>query len=51
MAQYYQVTKRSAERTINKLLSGQVIKVVGEEKPYVKGRPRKLFQIDIGISS
>ncbi|SHG26195.1 hypothetical protein [Ornithinibacillus halophilus] len=47
IANYYQVTKRSAERTVNKLLSGEVIKVVGEEKPYVKGRPRKLFQINM----
>ncbi|WP_077329460.1 hypothetical protein [Virgibacillus siamensis] len=46
IAGYYQVTKRSAERTVKKLLAGEVIKVVGEEKPYVKGRPRKLFQIN-----
>lgn len=45
VAEHYNVTKRSAERTINKLLSGKVIKHVGEERPYVKGRPRKLFQI------
>ncbi|MUK88729.1 hypothetical protein GMD78_10030 [Ornithinibacillus sp. L9] len=47
IATFYRVTKRSAERTVNKLLSGEVIKVVGEEKPYVKGRPRKLFQINM----
>ncbi len=47
IANYYRVTKRSAERTVNKLLSGNVIKVVGKEKPYVKGRPRKLFQINV----
>lgn len=47
VALHYQVTKRSAERTINKLLSGDVIKIVGKEKPYTKGRPRKLFQINI----
>lgn len=47
IASFYRVTKRSAERTINKLLSGEVIKVVGKEKPYVKGRPRKLFQINM----
>ncbi|MFC2949011.1 hypothetical protein [Virgibacillus sediminis] len=46
IATYYSVTKRSAERTINKLLTGDVIKVVGEEKPYVKGRPRKLFSLN-----
>ncbi|GIO26732.1 hypothetical protein [Ornithinibacillus bavariensis] len=47
IANYYRVTKRSAERTVNKLLVGEVIKVVGEEKPYQKGRPRKLFQINM----
>ncbi|MGY0693372.1 hypothetical protein ACW2QC_11350 [Virgibacillus sp. FSP13] len=47
IANYYRVTKRSAERTVYKLLSGEVIKVVGEEKPYQKGRPRKLFQITV----
>ncbi|MFD2045314.1 hypothetical protein ACFSTA_16640 [Ornithinibacillus salinisoli] len=47
IAAFYSVTKRSAERTVNKLLSGEVIKIVGEEKPYVKGRPRKLFQINM----
>lgn len=46
IAGYYRVTKRSAERTVNKLLAGDIIKVVGEEKPYVKGRPRKLFQLN-----
>ncbi|MEN2767167.1 hypothetical protein [Ornithinibacillus xuwenensis] len=47
IANYYRVTKRSAERTVNKLLTGNVIKIVGEEKPYIKGRPRKLFQINM----
>lgn len=44
---YYQVTKRSAERTIHKLLDGNVIRISGEEKPYVKGRPRKLFELTL----
>ncbi|WP_067727975.1 hypothetical protein [Oceanobacillus damuensis] len=46
IASYYKVTKRSAERTVNKLLSGDVIKVSGEERPYLKGRPRKLFTLN-----
>lgn len=46
-ALHYKVTKRSAERTINKLLSGKVIKIAGEEKPYVRGRPRKLFNLNL----
>ncbi|RLL42797.1 hypothetical protein D8M04_14705 [Oceanobacillus piezotolerans] len=46
IAKYYNVTKRSAERTVNKLLTGDVIKVSGEERPYQKGRPRKLFTLN-----
>ncbi|MEK4298454.1 hypothetical protein MKY30_03405 [Oceanobacillus sp. FSL W8-0428] len=43
IADFYQVTKRSAERTVKKLLSGEIIKISGKESPYTKGRPRKLF--------
>lgn len=46
VALFYQVTKRSAERTVSKLLSGDVIRVTGEERPYRKGRPRKLFTLN-----
>lgn len=46
VALFYQVTKRSAERTVNKLLTGDVIRVAGEERPYKKGRPRKLFTLN-----
>ncbi|WP_217586327.1 hypothetical protein [Lentibacillus saliphilus] len=46
LADFYGVTKRSAERTLGKLIKGEVIKAVGEEKPYLRGRPRKLFQIN-----
>ena len=47
ISNYYQVTKRSAERTIHKLLDGYVIRASGEEKPYLKGRPRKLFKLTL----
>lgn len=50
IAQFYKVTKRSAERTIKKLVTGNIITHVGEERPYVKGRPRKLFQLNQEIS-
>ncbi|MGJ9458294.1 hypothetical protein [Oceanobacillus sp. CF4.6] len=46
IATFYKVTKRSAERTVNKLLTGDVIRVSGEERPYLKGRPRKLFTLN-----
>ncbi|MEH7123048.1 hypothetical protein V7149_16570 [Bacillus sp. JJ1503] len=48
LADYYSVTKRSAERMIQKLLNHQMIKVAGEEKPYQQGRPRKLYQLILG---
>lgn len=47
VAAYYRVTKRSAERTINKLKTGDVITEAGHEKPYIQGRPRKLFTVSI----
>lgn len=47
IAEYYRVTKRSAERTINKLKAGKVIIEAGHEKPYIQGRPRKLFTVSI----
>ncbi|WP_040978155.1 hypothetical protein [Oceanobacillus jeddahense] len=43
IAAFYRVSKRSAERTVKKLLSGDIIKISGKESPYSKGRPRKLF--------
>lgn len=46
IAVYYKVTKRSAERTIHKLLTNEVIRIAGEERPYLKGRPRKLFTLN-----
>lgn len=45
IADHYKVTKRSAERTISKLIDGNIIISVGEERPYVQGRPRQLFQL------
>ncbi|MFD1386136.1 hypothetical protein ACFQ4Z_04920 [Oceanobacillus oncorhynchi subsp. oncorhynchi] len=46
IAMFYQVSKRSAERTVKKLLSGEIIKISGKESPYSKGRPRKLFSLN-----
>src|SRR5699024_12801164 len=43
IAKHYGVTKRSAERTIKKFGAGNVIKEIGEDMHYVKGRPRKRF--------
>ncbi|WP_080872233.1 hypothetical protein [Oceanobacillus timonensis] len=40
---FYRISKRSAERTVKKLLSGDIIKISGKERQYTKGRPRKLF--------
>ncbi|MFD1064616.1 hypothetical protein [Oceanobacillus locisalsi] len=40
---FYRISKRSAERTVQKLLSCDIIKMSGKERQYTKGRPRKLF--------
>lgn len=49
MAEYFNVTKRGAELTIQKLLQNQIIEIVGEEKPYQVGRPKKLYQVVTSI--
>ena len=45
LAEYFNVTKRGAELTIQKLLQNQIIEIIGEEKPYQAGRPKKLYQV------
>lgn len=49
IADFYHVTKRSAERTLKKLTSSDIITIFGKERPYSKGRPRTLFILNQGI--
>ncbi|PWW31455.1 hypothetical protein DFO73_102454 [Cytobacillus oceanisediminis] len=44
LADYFSISRRSAERMIKKLLDQQSLQVAGEEQPYDQGRPRSLYQ-------
>jgi GGDEF domain-containing protein len=47
LADYLQVSKRSAERLLKKLLDNKIAEIVGEEQPYQKGRPRSIYKIKL----
>jgi hypothetical protein len=47
LADYLQVTRRSAERILKKLLDHHFVKIVGEEQPFLKGRPRSVYQMKL----
>ncbi|MGG4496536.1 transcriptional regulator [Brevibacillus reuszeri] len=46
LAEYLQISRRSSERTVKKLIDHQVIEVVGEEQPYQQGRPRAVYRFN-----
>ncbi|WP_421617533.1 transcriptional regulator [Brevibacillus sp. TJ4] len=45
LAEYLQVSRRSAERILKKLADKHAASRVGEEQPYQQGRPRAVYQI------
>ncbi|USG65479.1 HTH domain-containing protein [Brevibacillus ruminantium] len=45
LADYLQVSKRTAERIMKKLVDNRYAEITGEEQPYQKGRPRALYRI------
>ncbi|MDQ0221043.1 transcriptional regulator [Peribacillus cavernae] len=47
LAEYLQVTRRSAERILKKLLDHHFVKIVGEEQPFLKGRPRSVYKMNM----
>nr|WP_263323658.1 transcriptional regulator [Neobacillus sp. Marseille-Q6967] len=49
LADYLQVTRRSTERLVKKLVEHGYIKVVGEEMVYHQGRPRALYELNLPI--
>ncbi|QED46822.1 helix-turn-helix domain-containing protein [Cytobacillus dafuensis] len=49
LADYLQVTRRSAERMIKKLSDHGYIQIIGEEMTYQQGRPRALYKLNIPI--
>ncbi|KAB2336119.1 helix-turn-helix domain-containing protein [Cytobacillus depressus] len=49
LADYLQVSRRTAERMIKKLVDHGYIQIVGEEMTYQQGRPRALYNLNIPI--
>ena len=48
LAEYLQVTRRTTERIIKKLVDQGYAKVVGEEMPHQQGRPRTIYELNFG---
>lgn len=48
LSEHLQLTRRSSDRILKKLLEGNVVEVIGEEQPYSKGRPRALYEYCLG---
>lgn len=46
LAEYLQVTRRTTERIIKKLVDQDYVKVVGEEMPHQQGRPRTIYELN-----
>ncbi|NRQ55025.1 transcriptional regulator [Brevibacillus sp. HD1.4A] len=46
LADYLQISRRSSERTLKKLIDHQVVEVIGEEQPYQQGRPRAVYRLN-----
>ncbi|WP_230874999.1 MarR family transcriptional regulator [Lysinibacillus cavernae] len=44
LAQYMNLSRRSAERIIIRLIEQDYFMLAGEEQPYLQGRPRKLYK-------
>lgn len=49
LALYLDVTRRTAERTLKKLLQFDYARIVGEEMTYRQGRPRALYELNFPI--
>jgi CRP-like cAMP-binding protein len=49
LTNYLQVTRRSTERIIKKLVDNGYIKITGEEMTYHQGRPRAIYELTIPI--
>lgn len=49
LTDYLQVTRRSTERILKKLVDHSYVKVVGEEMTYQQGRPRTVYELNMPI--
>ncbi|MGE6513811.1 hypothetical protein [Lysinibacillus sphaericus] len=48
LSEYLQVSRRTTERIIKKLVDQGYAKVVGEEMPHQQGRPRTIYELNFG---
>ncbi|MGN4125121.1 hypothetical protein ACMGD3_08940 [Lysinibacillus sphaericus] len=48
LCEYLQVSRRTTERIIKKLVDQGYAKVVGEEMPHQQGRPRTIYELNFG---
>lgn len=49
LSNYLQVTRRSTERILKKLVDHGYVKIIGEEMPYQQGRPRAIYELNMPI--
>ncbi|PKJ53913.1 transcriptional regulator [Bacillus sp. SN10] len=49
LSEYLQVTRRSAERLLKKLVDYGYAHIRGEEMPYQQGRPRALYELNLPL--
>ena len=49
LAEYLQVTRRTTERIIKKLVTHGYVQIVGEEMGYTQGRPRTIYELQFSL--
>ncbi len=49
LSDYLQVTRRSTERILKKLVDHGYVRVIGEEMTYQQGRPRAVYELNIPL--
>ncbi|QTD42973.1 hypothetical protein [Sporosarcina sp. Te-1] len=50
IADYFGITKRSAERMLKKYMDVGWLEVIGEEQPFQNGRPRSIYRLHLPLS-
>ncbi|TCJ80025.1 UNVERIFIED_ORG: hypothetical protein EDC93_106147 [Bacillus cereus] len=50
LSEYLQVTRRSTERLLKKLVDYGYAHICGEEMPYQQGRPRAMYELNLPLS-
>ena len=50
LSEYLQVTRRSTERLLKKLVDYGYVHICGEEMPYQQGRPRAIYELNLPLS-